>query len=210
MTHDKFLHGPAQSVVNFISEAQDPVGGGWRYMPRQPGDTSVVGWQLMALKSAQMAYLRVPPGVMRKAGYFLDRVQSDRGAVYGYQAPERGRPATTAIGLLCRIYLGWKHEEPPLVRGISVLSTLGPSIEHSRLQNNMYYNYYATQVLHHYGGEDWKRWNNVMRDYLIETQSTDGHEAGSWFFAGSDHGTGAGGRLYCTALAAMRVALPDM
>ena len=57
-----------------------------------------------------MAYLRVPPATMRKAGYFLDYVQSDRGAVYGYQRPESRRPATTAIGLLCRMYLGWKHD----------------------------------------------------------------------------------------------------
>jgi hypothetical protein len=42
-----------------------------------------------------------------------------------------------------------------------------------------------------------------MRDYLIDTQSTHGHETGIWFFEGSDHGTGPGGRLYCTALAAM-------
>ena len=60
MTHDQWLRAPTQSVVNFICEAQDPNGGGWRYHPQTPGDTSVVGWQLMALKSAQMAYLDVP------------------------------------------------------------------------------------------------------------------------------------------------------
>jgi hypothetical protein len=203
MTHDPMLADTAQAVVNFIAEAQDPDGGGWRYLPRQPGDTSVVGWQLMALKSAQMAYLRVPPGTMRKAGYFLDRVQTDRGAVYGYQGPERGRPATTAIGLLCRMYLGWTHDQPALARGVQILSALGPSTDKSRVRNNMYYNYYATQVMHHFGGSDWKRWNEVMREYLIETQSTKGHETGSWFFEGHDHGSPAGGRLYCTAMAAM-------
>jgi hypothetical protein len=49
MTHDKTLLQPAQLSLNHITFAQDPVGGGWRYMPKQPGDTSAFGWQLMAL-----------------------------------------------------------------------------------------------------------------------------------------------------------------
>jgi hypothetical protein len=57
--------------------------------------------------------------------------------------------------------------------------------------------------MHHFGGYPWQRWNAVMREYLIETQATTGHEAGSWFLDGSDDGIHAGGRLYCTALAAM-------
>ena len=154
-----------QAAVNFIVFAQDPLGGGWRYDPQTPGDTSVVGWQLMALKSAQMAYLRVPPATMRKAGYFLDHVQSDCGAVYGYQRPESRRPATTAIGLLCRMYLGWKQDHEVLQRGVQMLGQLGPSTDKSKgMTNNMYYNYYATQVMHHIGGYPWQRWNSVMCD----------------------------------------------
>jgi hypothetical protein len=70
-------------------------------------------------------------------------------------------------------------------------------------RNNMYYNYYATQVLHHYGGYPWRKWNELMREYLVATQAPSGHEQGSWFFFGSDHGCLAGGRLYCTAMASM-------
>ena len=33
----------------------------------------------------------------------------------------------------------------------------------------MYYNYYATQVMHQYGGEPWKKWNAKMRDYLVSS-----------------------------------------
>ena len=203
MTHDAFLRQAAQGSVNYIGDAQDPRGGGWRYRPLEPGDTSVLGWQLMALKSAEMAYLHVPPGAMRKAGYFLDHVQADRGATYGYQDPDNRRPATTAIGLLCRMYLGWEHDHEPLVRGVQVLSQLGPSTDTTRMRNNMYYNYYATQVMHHYGGYPWQRWNTVMRDYLVQTQDKGGHQTGSWYLPGSDNGAPAGGRLYCTAMAAM-------
>ena len=61
MTRDKTLLQPAQLSLNHISYAQDPVGGGWRYTPRQPGDTSVFGWQLMALKTGHSSYLKVKP-----------------------------------------------------------------------------------------------------------------------------------------------------
>ncbi|MFV2070883.1 MAG: prenyltransferase/squalene oxidase repeat-containing protein, partial [Pirellulales bacterium] len=100
MTRDRRLFEPAQLAINFIVAAQDPVGGGWRYFPQQPGDTSVVGWQLMALKSGHMAYLRVPPITIKKASRFLDGVQREGGAFYGYVAAEPSRKfSTTSIGL---------------------------------------------------------------------------------------------------------------
>ena len=73
-----------------------------------------------------------------------------------------------------------------------------------RFKAEMYYNYYATQVLSQYGGELWDKWNREMREFLIATQSTKGPSKGSWFFnhpneLGYDHG----GRLYATTLAAM-------
>ena len=206
MTRDSALEHAAQKSVDFIVEVQDPIGGGWRYFvdpPRRSGDTSVVGWQMMALKSANMAYLKVPSDTIRKAGYFLDSVQQDEGSMYGYVAPGDGA-ATSAIGLLCRMYMGWQHDRPALVRGVTILSEKGPSLGDSGPpRNNMYYNYYGTQVLHHYGGYEWIKWNAAMRDYLIATQSKAGHEAGSWFFEGTDYGSTAGGRLYCTAMATM-------
>jgi len=197
MTHDKGLYAPAQQAVNFICYAQDPVGGGWRYAPRSKGDTSVVGWQIMALKSGHMAYLRIPPITVKKAFVYLDTVQANSGANYGYTDPGSGA-ATTAIGLLCRMYLGWKKENPALERGIKWVSAQGPS------KGNMYYNYYATQVMRHREGDPWTKWNNVMRDQLVNSQAQKGHETGSWHMgAGGDHGSKRGGRLYCTSMATM-------
>jgi hypothetical protein len=199
MTHDKNLLVPARASLNFICYAQDPVGGGWRYTPREKGDTSVMGWQLMALKSGFMADLAVNKKTYRKASLFLDSVQSDSGAVYGYQDPG-SKEATTAIGLLCRMYLGWKKDNPALQRGVMILSNHGPS------PGNMYFNYYATQVMRHWEGEEWDKWNLQMREQLVHIQAKQGHEEGSWFInsgGNADLGAGAGGRLYVTAMAAM-------
>ena len=193
MTRDAKLARPAQLAVNFIVNAQEPQFGGWRYRPRQPGDTSVTGWQIMALKSGHMAYLVVPRDTVTRAERFLRAVSTRGGARYGYVSPGGG-PSTTAIGLLCRMYLGWKHDNEALKQGVDYLSKIGPT-------DNLYYDYYAAQVMRHYGGAPWKKWNARTRDWLIKRQAKKGHAAGSWYINGAH--AEKGGRLYCTSLATM-------
>lgn len=195
MTNDRELMAPAQAAINYIVYAQDPVGGGWRYQAKQPGDTSAVGWQLMALKSGHMAYLSVPPATVKGASLFLDSVQADSGSAYGYTNPGEGI-GTTSVGLLSRMYLGWKKDNPALGRGVERMGKAGPS------KTNMYYNYYATQIMRHYGGDPWTKWNNVMRDQYVNSQAKNGPEKGSWHIPG-DHGSERGGRIYCTSMATM-------
>jgi hypothetical protein len=196
MTRDPDLVQPAQLAINFLVYAQDPRGGGWRYEVHQAGDTSVVGWCLMALKSGAMGNLTVPSTTFRGASLFLDSVQTNDGAYYGYDKPSAAvRDATSAIGLLCRMYLGWSKDNPAIKEGIARLSKAGPSVD------NLYYSYYATQVMRHQGGADWEKWNTKMREDLIKSQSSAGHESGSWFFE-AGHGK-EGGRLYSTAMATM-------
>ncbi len=197
MSQDSRLAAPTQLVLNYIMEAQDPIGGGWRYRPRQPGDTSVVGWQIMALKSGNMARLHVNPLTVKKAVEFLDSVESKEGAAYGYLDNSTSRPSLNAVGLLCRMYLGWKKENPALLAGIDAIAKRGPT-------KDLYYDYYATQVLHHVEGEEWISWNKKMKELLLPSQSTKDHETGSWFEGFENgHATEAAGRLYCTSMATM-------
>ncbi|MGL6194861.1 MAG: prenyltransferase/squalene oxidase repeat-containing protein [Thermoguttaceae bacterium] len=200
MSDDPVLKNAAQEAAKFICYAQIPSDGGWRYAPRDKtgGDTSVLGWQIMALKSAQMGGVNVPDTVFAKARNFLDNsVSSDNGAKYIYKkgSDQQEVRATTAIGLLSKMYMGTPVTDPALVRGVDFLSESGPD------KKNLYYDYYATQVLHHYGGEEWHRWNREFRDDLIAAQETSGHERGSWFCKGQWNGTG--GRLYTTALSVL-------
>lgn len=196
MTGDERLRRPLEQAVRFILAAQDPRGGGWRYVPDQKGDTSVVGWQLMALKSAQNSEIVIPPRTFAKVSHFLESVSADEGALYGYMRPQTNRPSTTAIGLLCQMYLGWDHNTPALKRGVKHLANHGPDF------NDIYYGYYATQVLHHWGGQEWTSWNVKMRDGLVERQVKEGEHAGSWNPGGTISGS-SGGRLFETCLAIM-------
>jgi len=193
MTQDPSLRGPAEQAVQFICSVQHSRGG-WRYNPGQPGDTTVTGWQVMALQSARMAGLETPPEVLERAGEFLDSVATPQECFFGYQSP-RKEPGPTSVALLLRMYLGWPRTDHRLERGALYLATIGPS------ETDMYFNYYATQVLHHQAGTHWPKWNERLRDYLVSTQAGRGHEKGSWYFP-DRHGT-IGGRLYTTAMCLM-------
>ncbi len=196
MTKDKRILPAAQGSLKYICFHQDPNGGGWRYQPHQQGDTSASGWQISALKTGYWSGLDVPKDVVRKASLFLDSVQTDSGAKYGYTDPGAG-PTTTAIGLLDRMYLGWKPGNPNLQRGVEWLFKIGPS------KVDSYYNYYATMTMYNYNynGPLWKKWNAVMREQMVNSQSQDGHEKGSWY--NNTPWTERGGRLYDTALSTM-------
>jgi len=206
MTRDLNLHDPSQYALNYIVNAQH-ADGGWRYLPGEPGDTSAAGWQLMAFKSGKMSYLKVPEHVYPLAEKFLDSVQTTGGAEYRY-LPTGGHgttAATSSIGLLCRVYLGWEQDHPGLRQGTKLISEAGP---HS---TNMYYNYYATMFMYQSEGlrsPTWKKWNDQIMPYLLETQAKKGGQRvqGSWHFQGDGVENGlsdVGGRLYNTALAAM-------
>src|SRR5581483_10125973 len=109
----------------FIVAAQDPASGGWRYTPRSGGDTSVVGWQLMAIKSGQMAGLNVPNPTLVGAEKWLNSVQTSNGGGYGYTGPQE-TPTMSAVGLLCRQYLGWSYRNVGLINGGAYLKQYPP------------------------------------------------------------------------------------
>lgn len=199
MTEDPELLAPAQGAINFIVAAQCR-DGGWRYRPQEErgGDTSVVGWQIMALKSGYMGHLSVPPITIQGSTMFLDRVSSNNGSMYGYDKPStKIRPGTTAIGLLCRMYLGWDKTHPGIVEGVKNLTKIGVK------KDDLYYNYYAAQVLRQYGGPEWDKFNVELRDYLVGAQAQNSGEKGSWYVKSKVHGMDEGGRLLQTSFATM-------
>ncbi len=212
MTGDVRLKGPAQRALDYIASAQRDAGG-WDYGPKGAGfDTSVGGWQLMAIKSGQMAGLNVNRETLSKANRWLDAASSPDGGGYAYRTGQPPSSRMTAVGLLCREYMGWGPRSPGLARGVQNLLKQPPS----PANRDIYYYYYATQVLHHLGGDAWAFWNEGrspkgdkagmgVRDLLIDTQDqgTDPkhpHQKGSWSAAG-DTIAESGGRLMSTSLA---------
>lgn len=200
MTKDKDFKDVAQKSVNYAIFSQSPQGG-WRYSPKEDADTSVTGWYVMALQSALMAGLDVPSPVLEKISVFLDSVSMENQSKYAYMPGQDYRLTMTAEGLLCREYLGWKHDDDRLRSGVNYLLANPIDYNSSESHQNVYYWYYATQTLHHMDGDDWDKWNKVMRQAVPTHQIKSGAEKGSWApSAGDSHGAGAGGRLYTTCL----------
>ena len=181
MTGDPKLIRPAQLAINFIATAQAG-NGSWGYKPNEAGDTSIVGWQVQALKAAkECKQLRVSNLALEKASKFLDSVSSGpQGSRYGYRDAGSARPALTAVGLLTRHYAsGWQATNPGMAAGVAYLLKDNPP---TKSNLDIYYYYYATQVVHFFEGPEWATWNEKMRDLLIATQdkSNKPELLGSW------------------------------
>jgi hypothetical protein len=200
LSHDKQVGGGAQRAVDFIVQAQHPESGGWRYKPGDRGDTSVTGWQIMALKSAQIAGLEVPSRTIELAHRWLKSTATSQGGLFAYE-PAGGATATmTAVGLLGTQYLGADRDAPAMKEGVRYLMGQTPKAD----VRNSYYWYYATQVMHNLPGSEWDEWNRRMRDVLISSQSTTAGvcSRGSWDPAlpAKDAWGEQGGRLMVTCL----------
>lgn len=197
MTKDTKLLTHAQKAIDYAEWSQSKLRG-WRYDPREDADTSVTGWFVMALETGKMAGLKVDQQLLGSVSSFLDSVSHEDYTRYSYTDFRGPSLSMTAEALLCRIYLGWPRTHPALMRAIrdDLLTNL-PSDD--GFESSVYYLYYATQVLHHVGGEPWKQWNAAMKRVLPATQVKNGPERGSWSAEHDLYGA-AGGRLYTTCL----------
>lgn len=210
MTHDEDLKRPAQRAIDFIVAAQNKELGGWRYKPGISSDTSVSGWQLMAMKSAEMSGLEVPASSYALVKKWLDHAQSPSqpaqyiyrpGAKFEHQrAPSH---AMTAESMLMRLYLGWEKEHEQIGYGADYLLGRLPTFGDAQHQvRDTYYWYYGTQVMFHVGGERWNTWNEAMKKLLTESQVASGPLEGSWDPRAPlpDKWGPAAGRIYVTAM----------
>lgn len=202
LSRDEALAKPAQATLDFLADAQDPTGGGWRYQPRQPGDTSASGWQVAALATGLAAGLKVKPETLTAVAFFLDSVQVDAdGTGYGYVNARNATPSCSAIGMVARLRTGWTPDDPRLGRGADALVRLGPSA-------NLYTDYHISQLLHSLGGDRNKAWRAAVTRPLLDGQSRDGDDRGSWL-TGFEK-TVFADRLYCTTLATLILETPLM
>jgi len=177
VSKDEKLKVPARKAIDFIIKAQDPKTGGWRYQPRQASDTSVFGWQYMALASAQLAGLDVPEKVFKDADRWLDTVGGGKlGGLYGYQSKGGNRRAMIPTGMFCRQLAKVPPTDPRMHEGAAYLN-MQPMDEKSP---DYYYVYYATLALYQHQGAIWQEWNERMKEILDLLQVKSGNSEGSW------------------------------
>jgi hypothetical protein len=212
------LDEAAQRAVDVIVKSQGSYEA-WNYTSknRKTGrnDTSVSGWNLMALKSAKLAKLKVDFGAFQGCMRWLDAATDPKTGRCAYAGRvERvrrgaGSHAMWAAGMLMRQFMGVNRRAPVLVAAANSISKHPPVWNAGGKKVNLYYWYYGTLCMFQQGGEHWTGWNRHMKKALLENQRkggpTDGTVQdvhGSWDPVGGG-GIPRGGRVFSTALGAL-------
>ncbi|MEZ6125144.1 MAG: hypothetical protein R3C49_18510 [Planctomycetaceae bacterium] len=199
MTRDERLKQPAQKAIDFIMASQHAEFGGWRYQAQFESDTSVSGWQMMALKSGEMSGLQVKKTSYAGVTQWLNAVEdADAPGRFRYHPTKPVTDSMTAEGLLMREYLGAGRNDAHLQAGAAYLRSRLPRPD----DRDVYYWYYGTQVMFHMQGPDWTEWNAALRDMLVDDQEKAGAVRGSWSpqVPTKDKWGNSGGRHYVTCL----------
>jgi hypothetical protein len=228
LTQSPIFKHSAQKALEFTALARNP-GLAWRYgVKTGDNDTSVTGWMMLALRSAQLinadavkagrpALLRVDMESFRGLEAWVGRMTDPITGRVGYLTPGSGpsRPwpseatfppekseSMTAVGLLARLFLG---EDPgtslPIQKGTALLKNTLPSWNRSDGSIDMTYWYFGTLATFELGGDAWNQWEKALDYSMVANQRMDGSHCtfkGSWDPV--DPWGADGGRVYSTAL----------
>lgn len=206
-----------QRAVLFIHYTQHG-DGGWRYTENRNGvsDVSVSGWQVLALKAARRAGVsEVSEDCVARMEAFFKSCEDKKSGRTFYQ-PGHNLPsdAPTAIGMLVQQFILERPDSPLVVSGANYLADEAESsfkfarkrprrLRFAAAPGDYYTFYNGTLAMFQAGGQPWKRWNDVVRDELVDRQcgEEDGCRRGSWDPIGQ--WSPEGGRVYSTALAVL-------
>ncbi len=217
MSRIKETLAAAQRAINGVDYAQRQTEGtsdreAWDYSPRgSTNDSSVMAWNILALKSCKVAALKVNHSAFEgclnwiNAGQDLEGFKPGDAANYDWEGgrmsyrgtvanPNKGKGsyAVMAAAALCRLMIGGAKGDDPGVLGPCNL------IKNKQIPKaypfNLYFGYYATLLMFQKGGDHWKAWNEAMKKALIDGQVKGGNDDGSW-----DYDNGAGGRTACVS-----------
>ena len=216
------LKRKAQNAINFITQARNPYRV-WRYEvpPDGSNDTSVTGWMIFALKSAEDGGLKVDKEAYAAAIEWFDEMTDPGTGRVGYtetgsassrvpgmndQYPAEKGEALTAVTLLCRFFLGQNPEDDAsyMNKHADLLLKTLPEWDKDGLSNDMYYWYYGSYAMFQMGNKKggakenyWEKWRKAMEPAVLGSQRKDGASKGSWDPIGP--WGYSGGRVYSTA-----------
>ena len=234
LSGDEVLAEPAQWGIDYLVRVQTPGKGwryGPRYYQ---SDTSCTSWVLMTTKMADLIGLDVAQRSWDGIDSWLERcsfditgeeeVPKDLSTDYDYEVGNRRfykaftgylelsgnegsalqMTSMTAVGMVCRFFMGWKRSHPFMIGSANYLMDYLPRWMRG-LEKGMaiawyhYYWYYGTLAMHQMGGDRyWKVWNRKIKKMYPEKQRKSPPElAGSW---DPDTAVLNGGRLFSTAM----------
>ena len=166
--------------------------GGWRYNPvPNDADVSVTICQIMGLRSARNAGIKVPKATIDDAVRYVRECQNTDGG-FRYMKDSGGSLwPRTAAGVASLFYAG-VYEDQSIERGLDYLvknafpraGALGGAMSQAHY---FYGHYYAVQAMYLAGGDRWRNWWPAIREELLARQNADGSWSDSQ--AGDAYGT---------------------
>jgi hypothetical protein len=218
MTNDVVLRTPAQNGVNVVlarqSKGKSTYGLAWDYVDQNDArlDTSVTGWNVMALKSALAGGLQIKDG-MTGAKQWLEEAYKASNPdwkkfdpysskatfpyVWDSVSGKVERDNLSFVGAVCGVFLG--HH-----RGDIMLESLCNDMEarwvdSGAYKTNNYASYYIVMAEFQSGGDRWKKCLETIIPHLLQTQRVaDGCYDGSWDFTGQAYHGFDTGRVLST------------
>jgi hypothetical protein len=197
MTQRQEIREKLRLAIRLIVNTQNDQGG-WRYQPvPRDADLSVTICQVMALRAARNAGIKVPKKTIDKAIEYTKKSQNKDGG-FSYMIRNAGAMGGSAFprsaaGVAALQYSGiYTGEE--IDKGVKYLKKAGPT----RVSGHYFYgHYYAVQAFFLRGGKDWQDWFPKVRKELLGKQTGNG----SW--------SGSVGNEYCTAMALIILQVPN-
>ncbi len=166
-----------QKAGQYIIENQN-ANGGWAYSyARSAGhtDVSVVSWQMQALKACShtgIEFKNLNEATNRGLEY-LATCQNESGA-FGYTGPPPNGPAhqsLTGAGMLS--FQIWGQSKGSVVRR-AAKHTIESTTFDFKSDADLYSHYYESQAMIQRSSSEWKRYNDMFRDQLLNNQQSDG------------------------------------
>lgn len=196
MTRDPKLTQPTRKAVAFMVSIQANPDPRRRAARARAEDTSVIGWQVMAMHSARRSGFSVPRGAFDAAAAWLDGVESrSTKGRYSYSKGEAASAAMTAEAMFIRQLLGHGNGEARMQESASFVLETPPRWADGA---PTHYWYYATLAMFQHQGESWRAWNDLLVPELLKHQHQSGPRAGTW--DPKDEWSRLGGRIYQTAI----------
>ncbi len=179
--------------------------GGWAYEYKEGAgahtDLSITAWHTQALKACFHTGLNFE-GLTRAADKAIDYtegLQNSNGG-FGYTSkdgPAGGGTYFTLTGAGVLSLQMWDKGERSAARNGARYIENETKFDYDGEHSDLYAHYYEAQAMINRGGEQWKKYNALFRDELLQNQNADG----SWKPPGKDsHGT-QGNAHYRTCLA---------
>ncbi len=184
-----------QRATDLIISSQNDEGG-WRYQPRPAdADVSVTVMQLVALRAAKNAGIRVPRRTFEAGIQYVKSCAMPNGGFLYQPGVGQDGYARTAAGV-CSLLTSGDYDSPEVLNGLTYLQTR--KAREVRGDDHLHYAlYYAAQAMYQASDpRQWTQWYPPVRDELLALQRANG----GW--------EGEAGPIYGTAMSILALSVP--